>query len=33
MLPELAVSAFYALAEKLNASSAEFPDGRVDVIN
>jgi len=33
MLPEIAVSAFSALAEKLNASSTEFPDSRVDVLN
>jgi hypothetical protein len=33
MLPEIAVSAFSALAEKLNASSKEFLGSRVDVLN
>jgi hypothetical protein len=33
MLPEIAVSAFSTLAEKLNASSTEFPDSRGDVLN
>jgi len=33
VLPEIAVSAFPALAEKLNASSTEFLDSRVDILN
>jgi hypothetical protein len=33
MLPEIAAPTFSALAEKLNASSPEFVDSRVDVLN